>query len=276
MTEKTEPYGGKNPLAYDHEKAYLPEDCDINISPSKFSTYIDKKYKWYREVVLGEDGFTGSTASVIGTVVHYIAECVGKKIEVDKDAIYAYIKSYDKHEDVDTSLVTSEFEQPASALINDYVLVNIQNFLEVEKVLVTDLDDGIYVSGKLDLLEGTKDDCCITDYKTYNSKTKPKYIPQNYKYQLLVYAFLLIANGYKPTRMRLVYVNRYIDGGISEKTNKPLKSYPSEVTVLTEIITDEDIEFISGMLNHAKETLLATEKYPELTHLLWNDPRLKV
>jgi hypothetical protein len=267
----------ENPLDYDHEKKYLPADCDLNISPSKFSTFIEKKHKWYREVVLKEDGFMGSTSSVIGTIVHYIAECVATKTDIDKDAIYEYVeKNKELGEEVYCAeTVLGNFEMMASVLVNDYVLPNMDNYLEVESVHMANLKHGIYVSGKLDVLEGTKEDCCIVDYKTYSSKTKPKFIPANYKYQLLVYAFLLKTNGYNPSRIKLVYVNRNIDGGVSEKTGKSLKSYPPEVTVLVESITDEDLEFIEGMLNLCKDTLIACEDFPELRHVIWSDPRLK-
>ena len=70
-------------------------------------------------------------------------------------------------------------------------------------------------------------------------------------------------------------MNRNIDGGMSEKTGKPLKSYPPEVTVLVESITEEDIEFIDGLLDLCADSVLAGQEFPELLHVIWNDPRLK-
>jgi len=115
----------------------------------------------------------------------------------------------------------------------------------------------------------------VVDYKTYNSKTAPKTIPSHYKYQLLVYVWVLLKKGYNPTRIRLVYINRNIDGGVSDKTGKPLKSYPPTTTVLTEVITQEDIDFIDGLLNLAVDSIEAWKKYPELVHVIFHDPRLK-
>lgn len=264
-----------NPLEYDHSTDYLPDDCVLKISPSKFSTFITKKHQWYREVILEEGGFKGSTSSVIGTIVHYIAECVATRKDIDKAAIYEYVESNKHLEDYCADTVLGSFEAMASVLVNDYVLPNMDNYLEVEYRASASIGEGIYASGSLDVLEGTKDDCCIVDYKTYNSKTKPKVIPANYKYQLLVYAFILKANGYNPSRIKLVYVNRHIDGGVSEKTGKPLKSYYPEVTVLVESITDEDLDFIGSVLELCKDSLIAGEEHPELLHVIWNDQRLK-
>jgi len=262
-------------LEYDYEKSYLPDDCKLNISPSGFANFISRKHQWYREHVLKEDGFLGSTSSVLGTIVHAIAAAVANSEEVDVQAIEKYVYSNNHLEDFDSDTVLSNYESMATELVNNYVLPNMGNYLEVEATKMASMGNGIYVSGNLDVTEGSKEDVCVVDYKTYNSKTKPKAIPQNYKYQLLVYAYLLKKNGYNPTRIKLVYINRNIDGGISEKTGKPLKSYPPEVTVLVECITDEDIEFISSLLELCKDSVEASEKYPELTHVIWNDPRLR-
>ena len=114
----------------------------------------------------------------------------------------------------------------------------------------------------------------LGDYKTYSSKTKPRTIPQHYKYQLLVYAWILAQLGWNVTRIRLIYVNRHIEGEISEKTGKRMKSYPPEVTVLTESIDKTDIDFIEGLLHLAVDSCKASEKHPELRHVIWHDPRL--
>jgi ATP-dependent helicase/DNAse subunit B len=262
-------------LEYDHEKSYLPADCKVNISPSSFANFVSQKHNWYKQQVLKEDRFMGSTSSVLGTVVHSLAACIAKGEDVDKEAIYEYIEDNKKLEDYCSITVEDNFEQMATELINNYVLPNMDNYHSVEETYMASLGNGVYVSGSIDFTEGEKDDICIGDYKTYNSKSKPKSIPMNYKYQLLVYAWLLKQNGYNPTRIKLVYVNRSIDGEISEKTGKRLKSYPTEVTVLVESIDEESLEFIGSLLQLCKETLLATKKHPELTHVLWSDMRLK-
>ena len=72
-----------------------------------------------------------------------------------------------------------------------------------------------------------------------------------------------------------MYINRQIDGGISDKTGKPLKSYPPEVTVLTETITQEDLDFIGSLLELCVDTVEASKLHPELTHVIFHDPRLR-
>lgn len=262
-----------NSLGYTDIK--LPADSVFKISPSQFSKFIDSPHVWYREAILKEVGFTHSTSSVLGTVVHYCAEQVAKGEEVNKKEIEEYVYSHEITDDFDPDVVIHQYPGMAMCLVNDYVLQNVNNYLEVESQHYALVRDRFYAGGTLDVLQGTKDDCMIVDYKTYNSKTTPRSIPAYYKYQLLVYAFILIKNGYNVTRIRLVYVNRNIDGGVSEKTGKPLKSYPPQVTVLTEVITAEDIEFISSLLHLCVDTVRAGDEYPELRHVIYHDPRLR-
>jgi hypothetical protein len=262
-----------NPLSY--VSAPVPDDCVFKFSPSQFANFISYPHNWYRTQVLMEDVFSHNTASAIGTIVHYCAEQVAKEEDVDKKSIDAYIQSLEVTPEYNRLIVESQYVAMAETLVNDYVLNN--EYLEVETSHCAQIKPGYYAAGTLDAIQGTKEDCMIVDYKTYSSKTKPKTIPAYYKYQLLVYCWILIQNGYTPKRIRLVYVNRNIEGEFSPTGNgKRLKSYPPEVTVLTETITQEDIEFIEGLMHLAVDSLEATKKHPELTHVIWHDMRLKV
>jgi len=265
-----------NPLVYKDNSDLLPEDHKFKISPSKFANFVTRPHDWYRSEILKEDVFTGNTSSVLGTVCHHIAEVVAKEQPVDKSIIEEYIALKQPSEEYDPDIVSANYMAMSERLVNDYVLENMSKYFEIEKFHYAEVDNGYYVAGTADFLEGSKGDCLIGDYKTYNSKTKPRAIPMNYKYQLLTLAYLLRANGYNPTRIRLVYINRHIKGQISEKTGKQMKSYPPEVTVLTETITDDDFEFIESLLNLCVDSCEASKAHPELTHVIWHDNRLKV
>jgi hypothetical protein len=258
----------------DYVSTPIPEDGVFKISPSAFSKFVDSPHKWYREEVLKEDVFDYNTASVLGTTVHYCAEKVAKNEEVDINEIEKYIASKECNEEYEPDTVRGQYIPMAERLVNDYVNTRPQ-YLHVEEQFCAHVKDGYYAAGTLDGAEGSKEDCMITDYKTYSSKTKPRAIPQHYKYQLLVYAWILTQLGYTVTRIRLVYVNRNIEGEISEKTGKRLKSYPPEVTVLTDTIEDGDLDFIEGLLHLCVDSCEASKAHPELAHVIWHDPRLK-
>jgi len=266
----------KTELDYNTGEGLLPKGA-FRISPSQFNTFMTRPHVWYREQVLGEEGFTGNTASVLGTVVHYVAECVGKLLEPSIGQIELYISKFEGDEDVDCSIVRNSYKQMAETLVNDYVLKNMPT--EVEPFVKYELQPNYYPSGSIDAISRNIDysgDSYIVDYKTYNSKTKPRKIPMKYMYQLLIYAYICRKNDKHIDAVRLVYINRNIDGGISEKTGNPLKSYPPEVTVLTETITDEDMEFIESLLNLCIDTVQTAKSNPELVYMLFRDYRLKL
>lgn len=262
-----------NPFIYQGNKD-LPEGTH-RISPSQFSDFVSAPHRWYRKQVLGLDKFEGNTASVRGTAIHVCCEFAALGKPLTHKMICDWIDELDYNEDLDKEEVKATYQAMANLIVNEYVLQH--SFLEVEHDLSHWANPRLKVSGQLDRLEGTLEDTMIVDYKSYGSTTKPKYIPQNYKYQLLVYAYLAEKNGYNPTRMRLVYVSKEVDKrSISEKTGKPIgKIYPPEVTVLTETITEEDMTFIKSMIKLCEEKLKATNDYPELTHVIWHDMRLK-
>ena len=257
----------------DYSSTPIPESGVFKISPSAFPKFVDQPHNWYRQEVLEEDKFEYNTASVLGTIVHYCAEKVAKELEVDTSEIERYISKWPIKDDYDPAVVRNLYTGMAERLVNDYVLER-PGFLEIETQFCTEIKDNFFVAGTIDVLEGEKNDCMLTDYKSYSSKTKPKTIPQHYKYQLLVYAWILHNLGYMVNRIRLVYINRHIEGEISEKTGKQMKSYPPEVTVLTEAIIAEDIQFIEGLLNLCVDSCLAGHEHPELLHVIWHDPRL--
>ena len=70
-----------NESIFTHIQAPVPDDCTFKISPSSIGDFFNYPSVWYKDHILGEKQFTGSTASTIGTCVHYIAEqfALGKR-----------------------------------------------------------------------------------------------------------------------------------------------------------------------------------------------------
>ena len=122
--------------------------------------------------------------STIGTIVHSVAAAVANGEQVDKAAIEAYATEEGKKEDVDTSTVLTDYVPMAERLVNDYVLPNMPE--AVEEFVAYDMGDDVWVAGSVDAF----DNGCVIDYKTYNSKTKPRTIPMGYRYQLLLYSYI--------------------------------------------------------------------------------------
>ena len=141
-----------------------------------------------------------------------------------------------------------------------------------EDAIAVKLMDGVYVGGTADAVIGNT----IIDFKTTSKlNVDDTYIPNNYKMQLLTYAYIYRKLGVDISSMRIVWVTNNIVGRISEKTGKPMKDYPARVVPVTQVITEDDMRFIEDYLKLIGETYLKSKESPELTYLLFGDYRLK-
>ena len=74
----------KTALDYNSGTNTVPKGS-FRISASGVSRFFTNTNSWWRENMLGEAGFTGSNASIIGTCTHYYGEQFAKNGEVSED-----------------------------------------------------------------------------------------------------------------------------------------------------------------------------------------------
>lgn len=244
----------------------LPKDA-FRISPSQISRFFDDTTNWYREFLLGEEGFQGSTATELGTCVHAAAEMYAKESTVHYNQIDKYIMSL--RGDFDLSFIQEQYPGMVEVLINDYLSKNVPT--ESELFLSHELLPNIYIAGTIDSILGDT----IIDYKTTSSKSTPNKISRPYWFQQLTYAYLARKHGYDIKRIRLVFITTNEMNRISEKTGKRLKDYPSIVNTINYEISDLDMEIIENTLKLISESVQTWKENPELQYLLCQDYRLK-
>ena len=255
------------PMNYKENDYGLPEDI-LRISPSSIYEFTSRKWDWYRSQILKEELFTGNTASVLGSCIHRVAEVYIKKNTLDLDELTEYVNSQTDPE-IDKEYILSQIKPMANALIYFFNLYGKPT--KSEEIVKYKLSDKVYLAGTYDALMGD----ILIDFKTTSRLNAPTEIPMNYKWQLLSYAYALRLNGVNVNKVRIVWITTHETNRISEKTGKPMKDYPSTVSMVTDVITDDDIRFIDEYLKLITETYEASLKYPELTYLLYSDYRLK-
>lgn len=246
-------------FSYTHIK--IP-DCSFKISPSGISKFFDMPSIWYKEHILGEAGFEGSTASVLGTVIHAIAEAYAKGEDTSRELVDAYLDTINKNRKVtlpliDTDEIKSLYPDMSMTLVNEYVRKNPPT--EVEQPIYTKVLDDIYVGGTCDNLTGDT----VVDYKNVSKKPNTETIPFGYLIQLLAYARCYKDNGTPINRVRIVY------------TVRPTKTLPVRVFTVTHTITPDDWELIDNSLLLIAETVQAVRENPLITHLLFKSYKLK-
>jgi len=246
----------------------VPSDV-FRISPSQISKFFDSTTNWYREHLLGESGFTGNTNTALGNCVHAAAEMYVREGTVRNDLITNYVVSLDST--YDKSFILEQYPGMANILINDYLRFNMPD--KTELFLATEVIPSVWCGGSLD---GYLSSGIITDYKTTSSKTPPKNISRPYWFQQMTYAWIARKLGMKVDSFRLIYITTNELNRVSEKTGKPLKDYPSTVTVLNHVITDLDIEIIDNSINLIAKSVDKWNTNPELRYLLAQDMRLQL
>lgn len=286
-------------LDYNNGVGVLTPD-QFRISASGISRFFTSTSSWFRENLLGESGFISNSASVTGTIVHYICEqfvANGVVTDADKNEISKYILKHtnsvysDYNPDISIDYINTNYKPMAEAIINDYLIHNPAT--HVEPFIAHEVLPNIFVGGSIDNLtlaspkyssdahsfenlvssaSGT-----IVDYKTTN--TKPASLPANIQYshklQLLTYAWVLRQKGITIDRIRIVYCTSHEVDRYSDKTGKKLQDYPSTVKVLTEQLTEEDFNTIDGIIRLIADTIQVWQTHPELRYILAQDYRLK-
>lgn len=264
----------KDYFSYNDGAGIVPEG-HFRISPSQLSRFLDSTSQWYREMLLGENAaFQGNTMSHLGNCVHAAAEMYATKGEVYYDQIERYINSI-KDPEVDKSFIYSQYESMIDTLIYSYLDSNIpldsSTPSNSELFLYKEIIPGIGVGGSIDSIVGST----ITDYKTTNALNAPNKISRNYWFQQMAYAWLCRMNNIQIDTIRLCFITTSQTGRVSEKTGKPLKDYPSTVSLVEHFITDQDIEIIDNTLKLVAHSVDTWNKHPELRHIIAQDWRLR-
>ena len=240
----------------------------FKISPSRLSRFFDDTSNWYRECLLGEDPlFTGNTSSVLGTVVHGLAEMFHKTGAVDYSLAEDFLDTITDPE-VDTAFIRTQYPAMSEALITQFVRGQVGT---AEPFLHHEVLPNISVGGSIDLLCPTE----IVDYKTTSQLSPPTRIPRNYFFQQMAYVWLARQKGMDIKTFRLVFITTNITGRISDVTGKPMKDYPTTVTSLVHEVLPSDLELIDGVIRLVADSVKAFKERPDIRHLLAQDMRLK-
>jgi hypothetical protein len=256
----------------------------FRISASQVSKFFDRTSEWYRENLAGETGFTGNTATELGNCVHAAAHMYIDTGEVDFKQIEEYIKTL-AGSDIDTDHIRTQYPYMVAVLLP---FIDSHMPTEAEKFVFHELSPGIVAGGSIDAIQGhvansnddetvvyTEDAVTLMDWKTTSAKTAPTKFSRNYWFQQMVYAWVLKQQGVNVRWIKLVYITQSEVGRVSEKTGKALKDYPATVSVVTEEVTDDNLELIGSCLKLVAESVETWYKKPELRHLLAQDMRLK-
>jgi hypothetical protein len=245
------------------------------LSPSQASRFFDSTSQWYREMLMGEaPAFTGSTSSVLGTLVHAHAEAYAKNEGIDDEEVENFLSK--QPPDIDTNYIREQYPVMVDTLNNSYLQYHLPE--KTELFLWHEVLPGIGVGGSIDSIyypNGTNNLGIIVDYKTTSALNPPDKVPRAYYFQQLLYCYLCKKNGINVDRFRLVFITTNQVNRTSETTGKPLKDYPSTVSTVDHLITSDDWNLIESVADLICGSVDLWNKHPELRWALAQDYRLK-
>ena len=263
-------------LDYNNGENVVPPD-HFRISASSFEKFFSHTSQWYNENLLETSaGFTGSTASVLGTCVHFFSEDQHTNQTVDTEEIERYIiQECATDMEINSEIIQHQYPIMGQVLLN-YLEENPSH--EVEKFLYQEILPGIGIGGSVDSLAQLPDGTYkIRDWKTTSATLKPKSITYPHKLQLLVYAYLYTKAGYTISQIEICSINRHTPGKPGKPNAQGIskigKAYPSEVTAIAESITVFDIQFIESLIKLVAQSVRAFIDTPDLRHVISQDLR---
>ena len=241
----------------------------IKISPSSLGRFFSYTSQWYRETLLGEDGFQGSTATILGSIVHFAAETRKAPSET---MVLEYISKQKCEYELDEILANYI---PMCEAIVDHLLESqeTETIVKEEEFINTHIKDIVHVGGTYDALYETTEYVdengevhtgnfkILRDYKT--ATQKPSYgFTKDYSTQLLTYVYVLKEQGINIDAIELKYITR------------PTKTLPARIFTFIRPVTIENLEYIDSVLNLVADSILSFVEYPHLRGIIAQDGRL--
>ena len=255
-------------MNFDYNDIKLPEGGKFKISPSSISTFFDMPTVWYEENILKDKKFQGTTATVLGTIIHALAEAYAKGETTSKEECEVYITKMaleipELNEENPTTGLTGVatiqmlYADMAAVLINEYISSNMPDGIETE--VCAHIENGVYVAGSLDHRAGSM----VVDYKNVSKKPNTETIPFGYLIQMMAYAYADRANGIFTDRIRLVY------------TVRPTKTLGIRLFTVTKQINEDDWKLIEDTLALIADTVQLHWAMPELDYITFKSMRFK-
>lgn len=258
-----------NPLVYKLEKSN--ESIEYIFSATQMWKFFNSPQEFALQVFEGQKTFSGNTATVLGTLVHYALH--GAMTGLDKEQIIKDIEEYkllqkEALKDELDLIECEKWKDMANACI-EYMSTSEPQFYKNGKSEehVSYVKDNIELSGTIDLYYGDT----IIDFKTTSKLSDYTEMTENYREQMYIYTWMLKQKGIDIRWITNVFIHVPFLNRVSEKTGKSLKDSPARAYKIVEEIDSEKLMIVERKINYVFESIDYVSKNPHLRKLVFKE-----
>lgn len=163
----------------------------VELSYSSMQSYYECAFKYYLDNILRPDDSDATFFTTIGTIAHNVLQEMVLDNTKDFDELWDNQVTFTSAKELYfNKKIKEEIREDFNIILNQKELSYFDD-VECEKSIRLQLADKIFFKGKIDKILKCKDNVCIVDYKTGNTKIEDKYFEFGLNLQLPSYLYLL-------------------------------------------------------------------------------------
>ena len=178
----------------DYDNSYKSFDVGketVELSYSSMQSYYECAFKYYLDNILRPDDSDVTFFNTIGTIAHNVLQEMVLDNTKDFDKLWDNQVTFTSAKDLYfNKKIKEEIREDFNIILKQKELSYFDSE-ECEKRIKLKLRDNIFFKGFIDKILKCKDNVCIVDYKTGNTKIEDKYFEFGLNLQLPSYLYLL-------------------------------------------------------------------------------------
>ena len=208
----------------------------VELSYSSMQSYYECAFKYYLDNILRPDDSDATFFTTIGTIAHNVLQEMVLDNTKDFDELWDNQVTFTSAKELYfNKKIKEEIREDFNIILNQKELSYFDD-VECEKSIRLQLADKIFFKGKIDKILKCKDNVCIVDYKTGNTKIEDKYFEFGLNLQLPSYLYLLQED---PSKIIGFYLQHLVAPKYVYDEKKDIETQKNEDMKLNGFTTDD-------------------------------------
>ena len=208
----------------------------VELSYSSMQSYYECAFKYYLDNILRPDDSDVTFFNTIGTIAHNVLQEMVLDNTKDFDELWDNQVTFTSAKELYfNNKIKEEIREDFNIILKQKELSYFDN-VECEKRIKLKLRDNIFFKGFIDKILKCKDNLCIVDYKTGNTKIEDKYFEFGLNLQLPSYLYLLQED---PSKIIGFYLQHLVAPKYVYDEKKDIETQKNEDMKLSGFTTDD-------------------------------------